>query len=745
MSAIGRKDPATAPRVGALRWLVPALLIVVWLGLGGWLGAIGGKLGEVAESGAATYLPRNAEATEVTRLNKRFGEPETLPALVVYARDGGLTDADRDAIGRQLDAVQRELGGALAGAPVGPVISDDGNAAEVIVPFAGTDENEITPYVSKLRALLSGEDGMTVHVTGPAGVQADLKDALGAIDLMLLLVTSALILAILIVVYRSPLLPFLVLTVAGMALGVAQGVIYLLATRDVLSLGAEVQGILNVLVLGAATDYALLLVSRYREELRRHADRFDAMRVAWRRSLGPILASGGTVALGLLCLLVSDLSLNRDLGPAGAIGIGCAMLAMLTLMPLILVLLGRVAFWPRRPAHNSPQAELTGAWSRVARSVDRRPRLIWIGTTVVLGILALGLVRLDADGIPQNEMIIGEKVESVLGQEELTRHFPAGSGSPVIVVADAGKLADVAAAAERVEGVAAVAPYTGGPAAAPAPGAPPPAPLVVDGLARADVTLEYAPDSKQALDTLERLRDALAAVPDADAKAGGYTAVLVDFNDAATKDRKVIPLLLLVVCLVVALLLRSVVASVLLLATVVLSYLAAIGVSAVVFRDVFGFSAVDSTFPLHAFVFLVALGIDYNIFLMSRVREETVGVGTRRGMVTGLAVTGGVITSAGVVLAATFAALAVIPLVLLVELAFTVAFGVLLDTFVVRSLLVPALTIDVGRWMWWPGRLARLPQPGGGEPAPPPPPADDDLVTATAGAAGAGEHRGADS
>src|SRR5215211_6281405 len=374
MSVIGTKDPVEGRRVRPLRWLVPALLIIVWLGVGGWLGAVGGKLAEVAESGAATYLPHNAEATEVTRLSKRFGEPETLPALVVYVRDGGLTAADREAIGHQLDAVERELGSTLAGAPIGPMISDDGSAAEVVVPFAGTDENAITPYVPKLRALLSGENGMTVHVTGPAGVQADLKDALGAIDLMLLVVTSALILTILIVVYRSPMLPFLVLAVAGMALGVAQGVIYLLAKQGVLSLGAEVQGILNVLVLGAATDYALLLVSRYREELRRHADRFDAMRVAWRNSLGPILASGGTVVLGLLCLLVSDLSLNRDLGPAGAIGIGCAMLAMLTLLPLVLVLLGRVAFWPRRPANGSPQAELTGVWSRVARSVDRRPR-----------------------------------------------------------------------------------------------------------------------------------------------------------------------------------------------------------------------------------------------------------------------------------------------------------------------------------------------------------------------------------
>ncbi|MEV0284881.1 MMPL family transporter [Kribbella sp. NPDC050820] len=717
-------------RVRVVRWLVPSLLIIVWLGAGGWLGVVGSKLAEEVSSGAATYLPRNAEATEVAAFNKRFGEAETLPAIVVYSRDAALTDADRRAIADQTAAINRDLGSTLTEPATGPLVAPDGRAAMVVVPFAGTDSNKISGYVPTVRALVSGGEGLTVHVTGPAGVQADLKDALGAIDLMLVLVTMAVILVILIVVYRSPLLPFLVLLVAGLALGATQGVIYLLAKQDVLFLGAEVQGILNVLVLGAGTDYALLLVARYREELRRHRSRFDAMRVAWRNSLGPIAASGGTVALGLLCLLISDLSLNRDLGPAGAIGIGCALLAMLTLMPAALMLLGRAAFWPRRPAYGSEAAELAGVWSRVARYVERRPRILWIGTALGLVVLALGVVRLDATGIPQNEMIISNNVESVDGQQELTRHFPGGSGSPVIVIADADRIADVAATARQVDGVAAVDPYVGAQAGAPDPGAQP---VVVDGLARVDVTLADPPDSKAALDTLERLRDALTAVPQADAKAGGYTAVLVDFNDAATSDRKVIPLLLLVVGLVVALLLRSIVAPLLLLATVALSYLASLGLSALVFRDVFGFSAVDATFPLHAFVFLVALGIDYNIFLMTRVREESARVGTRRGMVIGLTVTGGVITSAGVVLAATFAALAVIPLVLLVQLAFTVAFGVLLDTFVVRSLLVPALTLDVGRRMWWPGRLSRASETPATPPASPSP---DPAVL---------EHTGADS
>lgn len=686
-----------------LRWLVPVALLFVWLGAGGWLSAVGGNLGSVEESGTAAYLPHDAEASEAARLDKRFGDQATLPAIVVYSRPGGLTPADTAAIRRQARTVGARFATKLAGRPIGPRVSTDRAAAELIVPFAGSDENAITPYVPTLRAMVAGTpQGLAVQVTGPAGVQADMQNALGAIDLLLVLVTGAVILTILILVYRSPLLPLLVLAVAGVALGVTQGVIYLLAEHGVLSLGSEVEGILDVLVLGAGTDYALLMVSRYREALREYEHRSDAMWAAWRRALVPIAASGGTVMLGLLCLLISDLSLDRGLGPAGAIGIACALAAMLTLLPAVLALLGRAAFWPRKPRHGSAKVELAGRWSKLARFTARRPRPLWIGVVLVLAVCALGLLGLNADGIPQNDMVIGQSVESRQGQQQLDRHFPAGSGSPVIVIASARTLDAVVSAAERVPGVASVEPFTGTNSRTASAH-----PMVVGGLVRVDVTLSHAPDSDEALTSLHRLRAALADIPGANARAGGYTAELADFNDTAVGDRKVIPLLLIVVCIVVALLLRALVAPLLLLATVVLSYLAAIGTSVVVFRYVFGFSAVDATFPLQAFVFLVALGIDYNIFLMTRVREESARHGTRQGMVLGLALTGGVITSAGVVLAATFAALAVIPLVILAELAFTVAFGVLLDTFVVRSLLVPALTVDVGRWMWWPSRLAR--------------------------------------
>ncbi len=701
-------------RVRTRRWLVPALLIVAWLAAGGLLGPLAGKLGDVVESGAAAYLPRSAEATEVLDLMQRFGEPEAMPAVLVYDADGPLDAGDRAAVAAEAQTIGSTFRAQLAVPPIGPEISADGRAARVVLLFSGTDETKITPYVEQLRDVVQDRPGLSAHVTGPAGVQADVQDALGAIDLMLLLITSAAILVILVLVYRSPLLPFIVLAVAGTALGVTQGIIYLLAKRDVLALGSEVQGILSVLVIGAATDYALLLIARYREELRDTPDRFAALGTALRASAGPILASAGTIALGLLCLLLSDLGLNRQLGPAGAIGIACAVIAMLTFLPAVLALLGRAAFWPRRPAAaesaGAAASSGTGRWGRVIALIGRRPRVVWAGTVLVLAVMSLGVLRIDADGLSTTDMIIAEGTESKVGQQVLAEHFPAGSGSPVIVVAGAGSLPAVVAAARSVPDVAEVAPFTAGGTT----------PVVVDGLARADVTLAVAPDSEAAADAVLALRSALHAIPGVDAKVGGTTAVDVDFDATARADRVVIPVLLAVVFLIVLVLLRALVASVLLLATVILSFLAAIGVSTIVFQDLLGFPGVDSTFPLHAFVFLVALGVDYNIFLVSRVREESARWGTRRGTSLGLAVTGGVITSAGVVLAATFAALAVIPLVLMVELAFTVAFGVLLDTLVVRTLLVPALFTDIGRFMWWPGRLFRVPDtttPGGPAPA----------------------------
>jgi len=522
---------------------------------------------------------------------------------------------------------------------------------------------------------------------------------------VLLLVTGLVILVILFAVYRSPILPFLVLLVAGFALTVANGVVYLLAKGNVVTLSGQSQGILDVLVLGAGTDYALLLVSRFREELRRHESKYDAMRAAYRAALEPIVASGGTVILGLLCLLVSDLASNRGLGPIGAIGIACALLAMLTLLPAALLLIGRAAFWPFRPQFGSVPAEEHGIWSRVARAVGKRPRLVWLSTLVVLLALTAGLTTLDANGIPQTDSF-STQVDSKSGQELLTAHFPAGTGNPAQIIANAATLDQVVAAAQAVPGIASAVPYTGAPAG---PGIPAAPPKVVDGLVRVDATLGAEADSDQAGTTITALREAVRKVPGADAKVGGFSAINLDVQNTSRRDRSVIiPLVLLVVFIVLSLLLRSLLAPLLLVITVVLSFLATLGVCGLMFKYVFGFAGADSAFPLFAFVFLVALGVDYNIFLMTRVREEVAKRGHRSGTLTALAVTGGVITSAGIVLAATFSALSVLPLVFLAEIAFAVAFGVLLDTLVVRTLLVPALMIDVGPRVWWPSQLRKV-------------------------------------
>jgi RND superfamily putative drug exporter len=697
--------PATVRR---LRWLLPALLVVAFLALAGPLGSLAGKTAEVQQNDNAAYLPTSAESTQVDAYTEKFVGDPTLPAVVVYVRaDGGaLTDADRATIAADVAAVTDNQRDKLAGPPIGPVPSEDGKAAQVIVQYAGDDPEKLRGDVEWLRDRVHAHesDGLTGYVTGPAGVFADLLVVFDTINGVLLLVTAGIVLVILIIVYRSPLLPLLVLLSAGMALGLANGTVYLLAKADLITLSGQTQGILDVLVLGAGTDYALLLVSRFREELRRHESRFDAMRVAWRASVEPILASGGTVVLGLLCLLISDLASNRGLGPVAGIGIACALLSMLVFLPAVLVLIGRAAFWPFRPLHGSRPVEESGLWARVAGLVGRAPRAVWLGTVVVLGVMAVGLVRLEASGIPETQAFVNE-TDSQTGQQVLGEHFPAGVGSPAIILARADKIEDVTDAVKGVADVAEVVPFTGAQSGPPGPNQQP---KVVDGLIRLDATLTVAPDSDAANRAIRALRAATHAIPGADAKVGGFTAINLDVQDTAKRDRTVIiPVVLGVVFVILMLLLRAVVAPLLLIATVVLSFLATLGVSGVVFRDVFHFAGADSSYPLFAFVFLVALGIDYNIFLMTRVREEVKRRGHRAGTLLGLAVTGGVITSAGVVLAATFAALGVLPLVFLAQLAFAVAFGVLLDTLVVRSLLVPALMVDAGPIVWWPSRLWR--------------------------------------
>jgi RND superfamily putative drug exporter len=483
--------------------------------------------------------------------------------------------------------------------------------------------------------------------------------------------------------------------VAAAALVGAQAVVYLLATNAGLVVNAQSASILTVLVFGAGTDYALLLVARYREELRRHEDRHAAMAVALRRAGPAVVASAATVGAGLLCLSFAEMSSTSGMGPVAAAGIATALPAMLTLLPALLLVFGRWLFWPAVPRFGAADPGVTGRWAAVGSSIARRPRLVWLVTAGVLGATALGVVDLKAGGMTTAESFT-TRPDSVVGGEALAAHFPAGDGDPVLVAGRSAAAGAMREALGAVPGVTAVTP-----------------PVVAGDTAFLQATLLDPPDGAAAQRTVARVRTALHGLDGADPLVGGSTAATLDANDAARRDRAlVIPLVLLVVLVVLGLLLRAVVGPLVLVATVVLSFGAALGVSALVFDLVFGFGAGDASLPLFVFVFLVALGIDYNIFLMTRVREEVAAHGPRGAAVVGLAATGGVITSAGLVLAGTFATLTTLPSTFTVQLGFAVAFGVLLDTFVVRSILVTALNLDLGRWTWWPGRQWRPADPG---------------------------------
>jgi RND superfamily putative drug exporter len=669
-----------------------------WIVLGGWVvglviaAPLAGKLTGVEKNDNSAWLPGGAEATQVVDLQKQFSPDDIVPAVIVYERTGGITAADLAKATADAKAFAGVQG--VVGQVAGPLASDDKQALRTIVPIKIDADgwDKITVVVDDVKAISgTGGDGLAVYLTGPAGNAADSSSAFQGIDGTLLYTTLIVVAIILLVTYRSPVLWLLPIITAGVALTSAQAVIYLLAEHAGLVVNAQSAGILTVLVFGAGTDYALLLVARYREELRRHEDRHEAMMLALHRAGPAIIASAATVAIGMSCLTLADLNSTSGLGPVAALGVVVGLLAMITLLPAMLVILGRWLFWPVRPKFGTPEPTATGLWARLGGRIARRPRTVWIGTTVALGVMALGLIQLKADGLSTADSFT-TKQPSVTGEEALARHFPAGQGQPATVIAKAGNVEQVRQAITGTPGVSAVAD-----------------PVERNGLVLLDATLTDAPDSPAAQATVERLRDAVHAVPGADAKVGGATAMLVDINAANRHDnRLIIPLVLLVVLVILSLLLRAIVAPLVLIATVVLSFGAALGVSVLVFRHVFGFAGEDTSFPLFVFVFLVALGIDYNIFLMTRVREESATYGTRRGSLIGLAATGGVITSAGIVLAGTFAALASLPLVAFAEIGFAVAFGVLLDTLIVRSVLVTALSLDIGRWMWWPGKLFRV-------------------------------------
>ena len=734
------------------------------------------KLTSVQDNEASSWLPASAESTKVLDELSEAVDPNDIPTLLVYQRDGGLTDDDLATMeedGREIGelkgitdtGVLTPQGAEVArtqGAPVPTLVSEDGEAAYLyfVLNFGKDGWNEIPAVADDIREIAT-LDGGDVYLSGYGGSAADSAEAFEGIDRNLIVATLIVVVVLLLITYRSAYLWLLPILCAIVANTVSTGLVYLLARYADLTVNAQSQAILSILVIGAGTDYALLLVARYREELRRHEDRHEAMALALHRAAPAIFASAATVAVGMLCLVVADLNSTAGLGPVAAIGIAVTFLVMVTLLPALLVICGRWVFGPQRDHHRtwtvkgisqvagglvavvlgvvlarqegttevvgtvlaglggfvafigvlvlvqvaiehwttlhgrpdfgSAEPTSRGMWARLGRWISVRPRSVWVVTTGLLLVACLGLFRLDASGLATEDTYTKE-FDSIRGQKVLEEHGLADSSNTLQVVSDEDVVEDVRDALAQVEGL----------------GEPTPAQPVEDGRAWFQATIDADISSSTAADIVEESRDAARGVEGAGALVGGGSAIYLDTKIASDRDSLVIiPLVLAVVLLILIGLLRALVAPLLLMATVVLSFGAALGISALLFEYVFGFAGSDPGFPLFTFVFLVALGIDYNIFLMTRVREETLQHGTRRGSLIALASTGGVITSAGIVLAATFLVLGSLPVVFLAELGVAVALGVMLDTMVVRSVLVTALNLDLGGRIWWPSRIDR--------------------------------------
>jgi RND superfamily putative drug exporter len=713
---------STALNKKSRRPLAYALIVIfLWFGASGVFGPLFGKLSTVQENDNSAFLPDSAESTQAAKIIEKFNQDQnqSLPTLVLYL---GEVNADKiAALNEHLAKIgtQKIIGTDVPistyltqGEQIFAFPSEDGKALLVNLPFKSEIATDLLPnnkpalpeVIETLRedsAEFAKSVGLTSNVTGIGALLGDLFGAFEGIDSSLLLTTLVVVALILVVVYRSPILWILPLFSAVIALSTAGGLVYLLTKNNVIDLNGQSQGILSVLVLGAATDYALLLISRYREELHHFDHPAQAMKAALKGVFEPIVASGATVISALLVLLLSDLSGNRGLGPVGAIGVAAAVVTILTLLPALLVAFGRWIFWPRIPRNDDVNTQLTGTWAKIGSAVEKRPRKLWIVTALGLAILAGFSTTLNAKGLSTADAFT-QRPDSVVGLELLGEHFPGGSGQPTEVVVREELIGPVSAALMSVSGVSSVEPMRLTPTI---PGQAPSAIKVVDGKVILNAVLALNPDSVEAREVIPVIRDAVHAI-DPDILVGGSTAVAFDTDVSANRDnRTIIPIVLVLITIILGLLLRSILSAALLLGTVVLSFFATLGACQLVFEHVFGFKGADTSFPLFAFIFLVALGIDYNIFLMTRVREESAKIGTRAGVIKGLTVTGGVITSAGIVLAATFAVLGVLPLVFLAELGFAVAFGVLLDTLIVRTILVPALVHDIGGKVWWPSKL----------------------------------------
>ncbi|HEY0905513.1 MAG TPA: MMPL family transporter [Marmoricola sp.] len=688
--------------------LVGALVVV------GLMAPLNGKLVDVQNNEASSWLPESAESTKVVEELTGTVDPNDIPTLVVYHRDGGLTDADLAKMDEDAaefakikgvtdeGAISPNAAAALAaqGQQVPQLVSADREVAYVAFTFNFGKNGwlDIPDAAEEVRDIAK-TPGVDVHIAGYGGQAADASEAFEGIDSTLIMITLMVVIVILLFTYRSPVLWLLPIISAVFAYMISGGVVYLLAKYADLTVNGQSQSILGILVIGAGTDYALLLVARYREELRRHQDRHEAMAFALHRAAPAILASAATVVVGMLCLVFADLNSTAGLGPVLAVGVAMTYLVMVTVLPALLVICGRWIFWPKRPHFGSPEPTSRGLWAKVGARIRPRPRAVWVVTAGLLAIACLGMLKLDPSGLSTEETYT-KKFDSIQGQALLVDHGLSDTSNTVQVVADNGKVADVQDAIGTVAGLG-----------------EPTQPLDVgDGRSFFEATVEADISSTAAFEIVEAARAAAHGVDGADALVGGGSAFYLDTKIASERDNRVIiPIVLVVVFIILVLLLRALVAPLILMGTVVLSFGAALGISTMLFTEVFtrtslfesnsGFAHTDPGFPLFTFVFLVALGIDYNIFLMTRVREETVNHGTRKGSLIALSSTGGVITSAGLVLAATFLVLGSLPLVFLAQLGVAVALGVLLDTMIVRSVLVTAINLDLGGKIWWPSKL----------------------------------------
>ena len=714
------------------KWAV----LAVWIVLAGIFGTLGMKLGDRVDDQVATpsSLPADAPTAQIAQvLDERFPGGDTALTLVVYRREGGLAPADRERILADAAAAGEVDGAAPPIPPFGPrgsreLVSPDGAVAVTAVPLLGKRTEGRTEALDELRELTQpgAGGGLSVRVTGPAAIQSDISTALEAADAPLLIITGLLVLALLIALFRSPIVPFLPLFVVGVSVVIAQGLIYLYAGAVDVTVDRTALSLLAVLVFGAGTDYCLLLVSRYTVALRCTEDKHDAMVAAFPSAAPAIAASGITVAGALLTALAARLETNEILGPVNAIGILVVLAASLTLLPALLAIAGRRAFWPSRRAveldRTAPApkplpglgplpegirragastgvvGKREGFWSRLASAVVRRPVGSLAVSLLILGAFAAGLVSYGTEVDQIDEF--RNDTDSTAGYELLRTGFPEGALVPMTVLVDSDEGPPDAAAGRlrrqiaAMDGVAAASEIQR---------------RSTDGRAATFVvTFGDDPYGDAALDRVESIRGQLAgAPPGTRALAGDGTAARLDYKDAAAVDqRRIVPLVLGVIFLTLVVLLRALVAPVFLLLTVVASYFAALGLSVVAFDLLLGEAAVDPVYPLFSFIFLVALGVDYNIFLMSAVREEAAEHGTREGILRAIRSTGPVITSAGIILAGTFAVLTTLPLEILLQIGFTVAVGVLLDTFLVRTVTVPAIAWLLGEKCWWPSRPA---------------------------------------